>query len=93
MDTIPNEFICPITCELMSDPVLCEDRYTYERSAIMSLSDSLSPMTCLLINKTKLIPNIRLKESIELFILSNSQISSLHNEYKSSQPNFSIIEE
>ena len=34
MSYIPEELICPITLEIMDDPVLCEDEFTYERSAI-----------------------------------------------------------
>ena len=30
----PNEFVCPITQELMHDPVLAADGFAYERSAI-----------------------------------------------------------
>ena len=30
----PHEFICPITCERMSDPVVASDGYSYERDAI-----------------------------------------------------------
>jgi hypothetical protein len=32
---IPNEFICPITLELMQDPVIAKDGHTYERGAIL----------------------------------------------------------
>ena len=30
----PAEYICPITYEIMKDPVLCDDSITYERAAI-----------------------------------------------------------
>lgn len=29
-----DEFSCPITCELLFDPVLAADGHTYDRSAI-----------------------------------------------------------
>jgi hypothetical protein len=32
--SFPNEFLCPITLELMRDPVLAKDGHTYERKAI-----------------------------------------------------------
>jgi hypothetical protein len=32
--SFPNEFFCPITLELMRDPVLAKDGHTYERNAI-----------------------------------------------------------
>lgn len=34
MSEIPNEFICPITNQIMDDPVILESGQTYERSAI-----------------------------------------------------------
>ena len=73
MDTILDEFKCPITLEIMNDPVLCEDGYTYERTAIMSLRDSFSPMTRQPINKSNLIPNRALKNVIDKFILFDNQ--------------------
>ncbi len=66
-DEIPEEFLCPITLDIMEDPVICEDGYTYEREAIISISNSLSPMTRQPINKRILIPNRALKQSIEKF--------------------------
>ena len=74
MDTIPDEFKCPITLDLMNNPVLAPDGYTYEESAIMSIRDSLSPMTRQPIDKTKLIPNRALKNAIDRFTASNSQV-------------------
>lgn len=41
---IPQEFICPITLSIMDDPVICSDSYTYERSAILQLRNSISPL-------------------------------------------------
>lgn len=31
---VSNEYICPISHEIMMDPVLCNDTYTYERESI-----------------------------------------------------------
>ena len=33
-ETAPPIYLCPITQEIMEDPVICEDGYTYEREAI-----------------------------------------------------------
>ena len=33
-DSIPDEFLCPITYELMVDPTTCSDGHTYERQAL-----------------------------------------------------------
>lgn len=67
MDNIPDEFKCPITLEIMDDPVLCEDGYSYEKSAIIAIQNSLSPITRQPINKSKLIPNRALKNTISKY--------------------------
>ena len=41
--SIPPELYCPITLELMFDPVLAADGHTYERSAIDGVFARLSP--------------------------------------------------
>jgi hypothetical protein len=61
---IPNEYLCPLTLEIMIDPVLACDGHTYERDAILQIRGSLSPMTRQPIDKTNLIPNRALKNSI-----------------------------
>ena len=33
-DEEAGEFYCPITCDLMTNPVRCSDGFTYEESAI-----------------------------------------------------------
>jgi len=44
---VPDDFYCPITGELMSDPVSDPDGHTYERSAIEKWlsKKNASPMT------------------------------------------------
>ncbi len=64
---VPESFKCPITLDIMEDPVICEDGYTYERASILSLPTSISPMTRQPINKNKLIPNRNLKDMIVHF--------------------------
>jgi hypothetical protein len=66
-ENIPEEFLCPITMDIMNDPVICEYGYSYERTAIMAIKDSKSPMTRQIINKNNLIPNRALKQSIDKF--------------------------
>lgn len=41
----------------MDESVICKDRYTYEREAILRLSNSISPITRQFINKNNSIPN------------------------------------
>lgn len=63
----PDSFICPITQELMNDPVIAEDGHTYERSAISAWLEKStdSPITREPISKHLLIPNRALKGAIE----------------------------
>jgi hypothetical protein len=45
--TVPDQYLCPITCEVMNDPVIAEDGQTYEREAIATwvAGHGTSPMT------------------------------------------------
>ncbi len=69
---IPNEFLCPISMDIMSDPVICEDGYTYDRECIAMINNNISPMTRQRINKHNLIPNRALKDAIERFKRTNN---------------------
>lgn len=68
--SVPDEYLCPITREIMKDPVIAEDGYTYERSAIKSWMDSgknRSPMTNSILATKQLTPNRSLKMLIQRF--------------------------
>jgi len=65
-DIFPSEYYCPITAELMIDPVIAADGFTYERIAIEGWLqahpfNAISPKTLLLLNSTILLPNIVLR--------------------------------
>uniref|UniRef100_A0A8D0D8Q5 WD repeat, SAM and U-box domain-containing protein 1 n=1 Tax=Sander lucioperca TaxID=283035 RepID=A0A8D0D8Q5_SANLU len=63
----PDEFLCPITRELMKDPVIAADGYSYERESMESWirgKNKTSPMTNLLLQTTLLTPNRSLKMAI-----------------------------
>ncbi len=68
----PDEFLCPITLTLMSDPVIGSDGYTYERAAITQWlrTNPHSPMTRQPLAVSSLKPNYALKSAIERFIAS-----------------------
>ena len=66
--TMPNEMICPITGELMKNPVICEDGFSYERNAIdkwFKTGSDRSPMTNKRLDSLKLIPNHTLRKLME----------------------------
>lgn len=70
---IPDEYLCPITRELMKDPVMAEDGYTYERSAIqgwINKGKDISPMTSIPLKTKHLIPNRSLKMLIQHYLES-----------------------
>ena len=63
-----HELLCPITHEVMVDPVITADGHTYERAAIQRVfqntargEDPRSPVTGLLLSSRLLIPNIALR--------------------------------
>ncbi|CAF5010581.1 unnamed protein product, partial [Rotaria sp. Silwood1] len=67
MADIPASFLCPITHELMIDPVIDPDGNSYERSAINDWlkQHSTSPITRTPLHLNDLRPNRALRESIE----------------------------
>ena len=65
---IPDHLTCPIGLELMTDPVICDDGYTYERENLLALPESISPMTRQPINKSILIPNRAIVDAVAEFI-------------------------
>ncbi|CAG9853569.1 unnamed protein product [Phyllotreta striolata] len=68
---IPDEFLCPITREIMREPVTCSDGHTYERNAItewfMSGKDT-SPMTNEKLTDTDVVKNVKLRSEIYDFL-------------------------
>jgi len=66
----PDEYMCPITCEMMVDPVIASDGHTYERTAIKRWFQQklTSPKTNLTLNSDLLVPNGVLRNQINTFI-------------------------
>lgn len=63
----PQSFLCPITCEIMVDPVMDADGNTYERWAITRWLEKSqqSPITRMPIASRMLVPNRALKAIID----------------------------
>ena len=64
---LPNELLCPITLEVMVDPVMTADGHTYERAAIERVFDGTrqgddvrSPVTGLVLS-SRLLPNVAIR--------------------------------
>ncbi|XP_054237122.1 WD repeat, SAM and U-box domain-containing protein 1 isoform X4 [Indicator indicator] len=68
---VPDEFLCPITRELMKDPVIAADGYSYEREAMenwITNKRRSSPMTNLPLPSLLLTPNRTLKMAISRWL-------------------------
>lgn len=70
--TWPDDMMCPLTKQIMTDPVFASDGHTYEREAIYFhlLSSSVSPMTSAVINSKTLISNYNLAARIKVFAMN-----------------------
>ena len=70
VDDVPNEFLCPITCDLMVNPVRCSDGFVYEETAIrewLLTRRNTSPMTNLELSDLELVPCDELCHRIQSF--------------------------
>ena len=61
-----DDFLCPITMEIMNDPVVALDGHTYERDAITEwyTKHDNSPMTGLPVDSKSLVANHTLRSAI-----------------------------
>jgi hypothetical protein len=65
-EVVPDEFLCPITLEIMTDPVVIASGNTFERDVISEWLENhdTDPITNAELENKKLIPNIALKKQI-----------------------------
>lgn len=73
-DEIEQSLCCPITFEIMKDPVIAVDGHTYERKAIEKWvrEKKESPVTRQPMTSATLIPNLTVKHLIVEFAKMNS---------------------
>lgn len=66
-DAVPSEFLCPITYEVMTDPVILSDGHTYERTAIEEWlrNHNTSPLSNRRVSLADAKPNYTLRAAIE----------------------------
>mmetsp|Transcript_16164 Transcript_16164/g.35254 ORF Transcript_16164/g.35254 Transcript_16164/m.35254 type:complete len:91 (+) Transcript_16164:143-415(+) len=69
VDAVPDHFLCPISLEIMDEPVICSDGITYEKREIKRwfLQHNTSPKTNVELLNKSLIPNYALKSGITKF--------------------------
>ncbi|WCJ36438.1 U-box domain-containing protein kinase family protein [Euphorbia peplus] len=73
-NTAPNHFICPIVKDVMMEPCVAADGYTYDREAIQKWlqENDKSPMTNLPLPNKNLLPNYTLLSAIMEWKSNNS---------------------
>jgi hypothetical protein len=72
---IPDEFICPITQEIMRSPLMCRSGHTFERSAILTwLKDhgNTNPLTRDRLSPSGLVTNHALEARISSWCKENN---------------------
>ncbi|GFY95716.1 plant U-Box 15 [Actinidia rufa] len=72
---IPNEFLCPISLEIMTDPVIVATGQTYERESIQKWLDSdhrTCPKTGQVLAHLSLAPNVALRNLIMQWCQKNN---------------------
>merc|ERR1712151_858524 len=89
MSSIAQEMVCPLSLELMVEPVTAEDGHHYERKWIEKTikaqgSDLRSPMTSEKMG-SRLFPSARLANTIESLVESGTIDKELHKRYKKSK--------
>lgn len=93
---IPDDFRCPISLELMKDPVIVSTGQTYERSCIQKWLDAghkTCPKTQQTLLHTALTPNYVLKSLISLWCESNGvELPKKQGTYRSTKMGISITE-
>ncbi|CAN4095493.1 unnamed protein product [Withania somnifera] len=92
---IPNEFLCPITLEIMTNPVTVSTGQTYERENIQQLLDSnckTCPKTGKVLEHSSLAPNYALKNLIQQWCGKNNfQLPQKQAPPKSESPSAEMI--
>ena len=71
---VPDDYICSITAEIMTDPVCTADGFTYEREAITEWlrTNNTSPLTGATLESKVLIPNLSFRSIICRFVAAQA---------------------
>jgi hypothetical protein len=79
--SIPQEFICPISMDIMKNPVICEDGYSYDKTNILNWlkTSSTSPMTREKMSLERILPNESLKNAIDKWTKERNKKRSKNN--------------
>ena len=71
---VPDDYMCSITAEIMTDPVCASDGFTYEREAITAWlrTNDTSPLTGATLESKVLNPNLSLRGMIRRFVAAQA---------------------
>ena len=71
---VPDDYMCSITAEIMTDPVCTSDGFSYEREAITAWlrTNDTSPLTGATLENKVLIPNLSLRGMIRRFVAAQA---------------------
>ena len=69
-DSIQGDWLCPISQEIMKDPYIAADGFSYERKSIESWlqKSTISPMTGARLSNNNIIPNHALRNTIQQYL-------------------------
>lgn len=69
-DNVPSQLRCPITLNLMVDPVVASDGITYERASLEAWLDNekTSPLTGAVLESKTIFPNLAIKSLCDDFV-------------------------
>ena len=73
---VPNDFLCPITQEVMTHPVMNKYGINYERRAILEWlynGHNSCPMTRNPLRPSMLLPNVRLETEVRAWLKENGE--------------------
>ncbi|KAL7613753.1 hypothetical protein Lser_V15G05825 [Lactuca serriola] len=75
---VPSHFLCPISMQLMNDPVTISTGITYDRQSIerwlFTCRSSSCPVTKQVLSDTDLTPNYNLRRLIQSWCTMNSHL-------------------
>ena len=78
MIPVPDEFICPLTLDVMVEPIVSREGHNYEREAILNwvAEHGTSPLTRKPMRPSQLVPNRALQAQISFFLREHGVESS-----------------
>ena len=77
-ENAPNDMICPITQQIMTNPVITRNGHTFDRAALqksIDQNDPNCPMTREPLTMNEVAPNLALKSRIEKWITTQKEIT------------------